>query len=369
LNSTIYVNRLHAVQAEMNLLHLDALIVSDPQSIWYLTGIWNEPYERMYVLYIHTKAPLILFANKLFNIPKTDFQIIWYSDADNATEILSKHIKTSCTTGIDKLWPARFLLPLMSFCPTIHFKLGSDCVDKVRACKDAKEQLLMKEASHINDICIQKGFDFIRRGITEKEVAQYIDAQFVQEGADGPSFETIVSFGANAADPHHEPDNTTVKEDDCILIDMGCKKNHYCSDMTRTNFFHTAEKLSSKMNLHTAIHDIVRTANEKAEAMICPGVRLCDIDKTARDIISAAGYGDYFTHRLGHFIGQSDHEQGDVSSANSACVKEGMIFSIEPGIYLPGDFGVRIEDLVLVTKDGCEPLNHVDKKWKLISKK
>jgi len=105
---------------------------------------------------------------------------------------------------------------------------------------------------------------------------------------------------------------------------------------------------------------------EAAEAMIHPGVRLCDIDAAARDLITKAGYGEYFNHRLGHFIGQTDHEKGDVSAANTDTVKPGMIFSIEPGVYLPGKFGVRVEDLVIVTETGCEVLNHVDKHWSVV---
>ena len=372
--SSIYTARLQIVKKGMISAHLDTMLVSDPQSIWYLTGVWNEPYERMYVLSIksdpiNSELSLTLFANNLFSVPSVDFPVFWYSDTDNASEFLSTHIDTSGTIGIDKTWPARFLLPLMSYAPKSQFVLGSDCVDNARACKDVEEQRLMKEASRINDCCIEKGFAFVKEGVTEKEVASYIDSQFVVEGAECPSFETIVSFGANAADPHHSPDNTVVHDGDCVLIDMGCKKDHYCSDMTRTCFFHRAPttNVSTQQPLsYTAIHDLVRSANEAAEKMIHPGVRFCDIDKTARDIISAAGYGEYFTHRLGHFIGQSDHEQGDVSSANTSCAKEGMIFSIEPGVYLPGKFGVRVEDLVLVTATGCEVLNHVDKKWKVI---
>ena len=109
-----------------------------------------------------------------------------------------------------------------------------------------------------------------------------------------------------------------------------------------------------------------KKANEKAMALVRPGVRLCDVDAAARDHIAAAGYGEYFTHRLGHFIGMEDHEQGDVSAVNPAPAEEGMVFSIEPGVYLPGEFGVRVEDLVIVTADGCESLNHVDKQWKIL---
>ena len=141
---------------------------------------------------------------------------------------------------------------------------------------------------------------------------------------------------------------------------MGCRKDRYCSDMTRTFFCGTPDPK------YAAIHDLVREANERAEALIRPGVPLRELDKAARDHIAAAGYGEYFTHRLGHFIGQTEHEQGDVSGATELVAKPGMIFSIEPGVYLPGEFGVRVEDLVLVTEDGCEILNHVDKHWKTV---
>ncbi|HAH60740.1 MAG TPA: peptidase M24 family protein [Treponema sp.] len=360
MNSSVYENRIKRVCTAMKEKQLDALIISDPQSIWYLSGIRNEPYERMYVLYLEQNGTGSLFVNKLFNIPHTGFREHWFTDSDDAVRILAGGPAQSGTIGIDKNWPARFLIPFAGYNKNVRCVLGSDCVDDARACKDSAEQALMKEASRINDICIERGFAFIREGVTEKEVAEYIEAQFKAEGAECPSFETIVSFGANAADPHHSPDDTAVKDGDCVLIDMGCRKNQYCSDMTRTNFFRRAPAEYAKL------HDIVRTANEEAERIIRPGVRFCDIDAAARSIISDAGYGEYFTHRLGHFIGQSDHETGDVSSSNTSETREGMIFSIEPGIYLPGKFGVRVEDLVLVTKDGCGLLNKVDKHWKII---
>ena len=152
------------------------------------------------------------------------------------------------------------------------------------------------------------------------------------------------------------PDGTRLRAWDCIVLDIGGKKGGYCSDMTRTYFCKQADPR------HAALHDLVRRANEAAEALVRPGVRLCDLDKAARDLIAEAGYGDYFTHRLGHFIGRTDHEQGDVSSANTAAAEPGMVFSIEPGVYLPGEFGVRVEDLVLVTAEGCRVLNHLEKR-------
>jgi Xaa-Pro dipeptidase len=140
-----------------------------------------------------------------------------------------------------------------------------------------------------------------------------------------------------------------------VLLDVGGKKDGYCSDMTRT--FFTAPPTEKQRQ----VYELVRQANQAAEELIRPGVRLCDIDAAARDLITAAGYGKEFNHRLGHFIGLDEHEYGDVSSGFDWPVQEGMIFSIEPGIYLPGEFGVRIEDLVLVTADGCQVLNSYPK--------
>ena len=141
---------------------------------------------------------------------------------------------------------------------------------------------------------------------------------------------------------------------------MGCKYKGYCSDMTRTVFY---QEVSDEAR---NVYELVKAANEAAEAIIRPGVKLCDIDKTARDLITEAGYGKEFNHRLGHFIGKDVHEYGDVSINFDLEVEEGMIFSIEPGIYLPGKFGVRIEDLVMVTKDGCKVLNSYPKDLKVI---
>ncbi|MCR5288405.1 MAG: Xaa-Pro peptidase family protein [Treponema sp.] len=357
---TLYADRMKRVLDAMAVAKLDGLVVSDPQSIWYLTGIYNEPYERLFALYLSQDGEHRFFLNKLYNIHDSGFTEVWTSDTDDIMGTMARNVASKGRIGIDKVWPARFLIPLMEHNPEATYVLGSSCVDDARACKDAEEQRLMKEASRVNDVCIQRGAAFVKPGVTEKQVAEYIDAQFKAEGAEKPSFTTIVSFGKNAADPHHEPDDTVVQESDCVLIDMGCQKNRYCSDMTRTFFFKKAPEE------YTKIHDLVRMANEKAESIIKPGVRFCDIDAAARDLIAQAGYGEQFNHRLGHFIGQSDHEQGDVSSANTNVAKEGMIFSIEPGIYLQGKFGVRVEDLVLVTKDGCEVLNSVDKHWKVI---
>lgn len=356
----MHQERIERVLAAMQAMGLEQMLVSDPDSIWYLTGYDVAPFERLYALYLRADGRHKLFLNRLFPTPEAPYEQVWFSDTDDYLSILASQVDGERPMGIDKDWPARFLLPLMQKNPGSRYQLASDCVDDARACKDATEQELMRVSSQINDRVMERAAAHIRVGMCEREVADYIVAQYVAEGCDTTAFLPIVSYGAHAADPHHEADATPLQEGDCIVIDMGCRKNRYCSDMTRTFFCKTADPK------YTAIHDLVREANELAESMIRPGVPLKELDKAAREHIAAAGYGAYFTHRLGHFIGQTEHEKGDVSGTTPLIAKPGMVFSIEPGVYLPGAFGVRIEDLVLVTEDGCEILNKVDKHWKIV---
>lgn len=355
--------RINRVLEGMKERQLTQLFVADWKSIWYLTGYSCEPYERMYGLYLNASGRIVFVLNRLFMDPGDEFEKIWYSDTDDGPKLLSELIDPEKPLGIDKIWPARFLIPLMGYAPKATPVLASSIVDDCRARKENEEILLMKEASRVNDEVNHRARDYVHAGATEKEIADYIDKQYRLEGSESNAFTTIVSFGANATDPHHEPDDTVLREGDCVLIDMGCRKNRYCSDMTRTFFYKTVSDEQQK------VYNIVKAANASAEKALRPGVKLSDIDGIARKIITDAGYGPYFTHRLGHFIGQDDHELGDVSSSSEIIAEEGMIFSIEPGIYLPGKFGVRIEDLVLITKDGYEVLNHEPKELTVLTEK
>ena len=353
--------RLEKVIERMKDRGLSQLLISDPGSIYYLTGISVDPGERFFGLIVRESGETSLIVNRLFSVPKTDIETVWLGDTDSVSEAVSRLIDRKAELGVDKLLPARFLIPIRDKLEGGKIVLGSDCVDWVRAVKDEEEREKMREASGINDIVIEEAAAFIKEGVTEKEVADYLVGRYAFYGCEGVSFEPIVSFGKNAADPHHMPDGTVIREGDCVVLDIGCKINGYCSDMTRTYFFKKADPE------YAAIHDLVREANTIAESVIRPGVRLCDIDAAAREHIASAGYGEYFTHRLGHFIGLEVHEYGDVSAAFDKAVEPGMCFSCEPGVYLPGRFGVRIEDLVIVTENGCEVINHVDKHYRVIA--
>ena len=332
------------------------LLVTDPWSIYYLTGFYAEMYERFSGVLLKAGERPVIFNNALYPIDGyNNASVVVFSDTDDLTELLAAHIDSAMPLGVDSQMRSGFLVPLQERNVASSFFLGSFAVADARAHKDATERDLMRRSSAINDAVMARVAQLVRPGVTECEIADQLLNIYREEGAQGFSFDPIVSFGANAADPHHEPDGTVLQENQVVLFDIGGRHNGYCSDMTRTFFWGDVDDESRR------IHDIVRTANEAAEAMIKPGVRFCDIDRTARDVIEDSGYGAYFTHRLGHSIGLQDHEPGDVSLANESRVEPGMTFSIEPGIYLPGHTGVRIEDLVLVGETGVEVLNAYDK--------
>lgn len=354
-------SRVNRVLKALEQMGLSQMLIVDPMSIYYLTGVQVAPFERFYGLYLRADGRHAYFLNRLFHVPEElGIEKVWYSDTDPVMEIVASYMDKEQVLGVDTELKAGFLLPLQELKAVKGFVLSSSAVDDTRGVKDEEEQEKMRVSSHINDLAMAEFKKLIKEGITEKEAASKMLSIYQSLGADGFSFEPLVAFGANAADPHHGPDDTVVQPGDCVLFDVGCIKDGYCSDMTRTFYF---QKVSEE---HRRIYDTVRAANEKAIAQIAPGVPLCDLDAAARNFIEQAGYGPNFTHRLGHFIGLSEHEHGDVSSANTKKAKAGMIFSIEPGIYVTGDTGVRVEDLVLVTEDGCEVLNHFSKELEII---
>lgn len=354
-------NRIERVLAKMKERNLKQLIVFDPFSIKFLTGVDVHPGERLYALILRENGKHTFLLNYLYYVHNTGFEEVWFADMDDQIQVIADNIDPNETLGVDKNFPAKFLIPLQEKLPQMKTVYGSDCVDGVRAVKNDEEIQLMKEASVINDTVMERVKNYIQEGMTERQIADFIEAEYLKEGASGTSFDTIVCFGPNAADQHHEPSDTRkLAAGECVLIDMGCVWKGYCSDMTRTFYCKSVDEDQKK------IHDIVREAVRRAEEYVRPGARLCDIDAQARDYIDEQGYSEYWKIRLGHFIGQEDHEYGDVSPVFKNEVEPGMIFSIEPGIYIEGKYGVRIEDLILVTPEGHELLNHVEKKWQIV---
>ena len=351
--------RFERVMEAMKAAGVQQVIVSDTMVIYYLTGIKIWAGERLLALVIRQDGKHFAMVNELVPAGRNfEVEQVWYNDVQDGVAMLAEKLdaKDGDVVGIDKNWPARFLLRLQELVPGARCVNSSDIIDGVRRIKDEDEQRLMIESSEANDRVMAALVPHLSEMHTELELDAIIRGLYAEQGCEGVSFPPIASFEKNAADPHHEPDGTRGKRGDCIVVDIGGLKNDYCSDMTRTFF------LGEVSDRQREIYEVVREANLRGIAAAKPGNRMCDVDLAARNYIEEKGFGKYFTHRTGHSIGLEDHEAGDVSSVNEAIIKPGQCFSVEPGIYIAEEgIGVRIEDLVLITEDGCRVLNSYTK--------
>ena len=351
--------KLQWLRNKMNSLDLQGMIISNPTNIKYLTNIEAEG-----TLLITRKENIYITDGRYIEEVQSTLtiydEIIVYDIKDISIDDNENFFMFCENVGFEEHFVtyAKYKEYIRKY--KINNLVETEyMIEKQRMIKDEEEIKNIQKACNITDECFNYLLEYIKPGLTEKQIAKEIEEYYNQK-ADGIAFEIIVASGENTSKPHATPTDKKIEKEDIITIDMGCKVNGYCSDMTRTFFY---KKVSDE---HKRVYETVLKAQKAAESMIKPGVRFCDIDKTARDIIEQAGYGDKFTHRLGHSIGIECHEYGDVSSVNENTVEEGMIFSIEPGIYIDGDVGVRIEDLVLITQDGVEILNHYSKELEIV---
>lgn len=341
------------VCANMKKAGLRQIVISSTESVYYLTGIYIKPMERLLALYLTEDGRAMLFANEIFGLADTpDLPLISHKDGENAVKGLAKTVLPG-TLGIDKFLYSKFLIALLQERRDVKPVQGSGPVDLARMCKDEAEREAMRHASRVNDKVMGEIQKQVKAGAVENTLAAEVNRLYRENG--GTAGPQLVCFGANGADPHHGGDGTVLKPGDSVTFDIFAPVGRYWCDMTRTVFF------GSVTEKQREVYELVRRANEAAEAKARPGVLLSELDATARGIISEGGYGKYFTHRLGHGCGLECHEPPDVSAATDIPLEAGMVFSVEPGIYLPGEFGVRIEDLVLITETGCEVLNSFPK--------
>jgi Xaa-Pro aminopeptidase len=224
--------------------------------------------------------------------------------------------------------------------------------------KDEDEYVNLKENALIDDRAMQAGFAAIKEGVTELEIGEAINKHFISEGAK-PQF-CIVGSGPNGAFPHHHTGNRKVENGDVVLIDIGGRKGTFPSDMTRMSV------LGKPPEGYHEVHAIVERAVQAAMAAAKPGVMAKEVDAAARGVITEAGYGEFFVHRTGHGLGIDIHEPPYITATSEVVLDEGMVFSIEPGIYLQGRFGVRLEEIVILRSDGPEILSELTRKTNFI---
>lgn len=367
----LQTNRLEKINHEILSNKLDALIVTNPGAISYYLDVEFDPMERFWILILQANKTPQVIANELFVFDELEgIDLTWVKDTDTIVEAFSKlkdfpSPQAAFEIGVDGHWMAAQLLPLMSYYNEANFSLGSQLVDNQRAVKTAAEQDFMREASTINDRAIARLInEVLPLGLSELGAVDELQRLYNEEGADsGFSFDPIIAYGANGADPHHEPDHSKPVIGDSVVIDIGCKHQDYCSDMTRTVFYGEPSDLSRE------IYEVVLQANLNGIEASKVGNQFSDVDDAARAYITEKGYGPQFTHRTGHYIGREVHEKGDVSAVNHDLITAGNIFSIEPGIYIKGNTAVRIEDLVIAQNDQAEVINTYTKALQIIEPK
>ncbi|MDD2494910.1 MAG: aminopeptidase P family protein [Tissierellia bacterium] len=329
--------------------NINKALIGDPCSINYLTGINIIPYERFYGMVLDAESKTCTMINPSVDTGCMKGRVpeVVYLDSDGPKESIIKVVGDCDVLAVETTY---FSMAIGNILNSLECKVVDigDVIAKLRMYKDDYEIEQLQIAANIVDEAIAYVSDKIKPGMTEKELLLMLYSFMAKKpGVITDEFIILVQGGVNSADPHGVAGDYAFKEGDIVLLDFCAYYNYYWSDITRCLFVGSVgnPKLEE-------IYDIVLGANLAAIEMVKPGVKAKDIDKAARDYITNAGYGEFFLHRTGHGLGLSVHEEAYITSVNDLVLEEGMVFTIEPGIYLKGIGGVRIEDDILVTKDG-----------------
>lgn len=353
-------NRIEKVVENMKAHGLKQVLISDEESLLYLLGRTILPLERVGVLLIKDNGEIHMFVNRILCFAGEDgMNLHEHGDGDDPYADIVAELQPGAV-GFDKNWPSIHTIQILKKRSDLIPEIGSGVVDEARAEKDAEEASRLRTSGALDDEAVALGISGIAPGVTEKELSDRIEAFFVSRGSEPNPWYQMVCYGPHAADPHHAPGSAVVQEGDCVLFDLFSRYNGYWCDMTRTVFYKTVS------DEHRRIYEIVKRAQQAAIDFVRPGVRMCDVDAAARKVITDAGFGEKFITRTGHGVGMTVHEPPSASSDCMMIAKPGMCFSIEPGIYLEGDIGIRIEDVVMVTEDGCEVLTKYPKDLQII---
>ncbi len=333
-------------------LHVESAIIMSPTNVYYYTGFQAEPHERFFAFFIQTKTEkTCLFLPTLDeNAAKkntTIDEIVPIADTENAYEKFAKSVGTSLRSfAVEKSFvTVAQYEQLMNQFPQAQVKSIESFIQQERIKKSSEEADNIKKAVQITEKGLVNTLELIQIGMTEGQIKAELEYQLMKLGPDGIAFNTIVLSGENTALPHGVPGSREIQQGDFLLFDFGVTVNGYHSDLTRT--FIVGEGSPEQIE----IYETVCRANEKAIEAIKVGKPLKDIDLAARDYIDAKHYGEYFTHRIGHGLGLDVHEQPSIHGENNTFIEPGMLFTVEPGIYVPKVGGVRIEDNIYITED------------------
>lgn len=364
------LEKINALKQWMENKEIDLSYVSNPQSIAYFTGYHSDPHERVLGLFIALDQEPFLFTpaleEKAASHSSWAYDVVSYLDTENPWKVIKEEVIARFgqpkTIALEKnaLSLDRFE-QLASYFNQTNFQPDlTPVIQKMQLIKTKNEIQGLIEAGTWADVAFDIGFSMVDSAVTEQEIVAQIEYELKKKGIAKMSFDTMVLSGARAADPHGIPGNIKLQDNQLVLFDLGVIYNGYCSDATRTI------ALKKPTDFQKEIYQIVLEAQLTAQEAVKPGITAGELDAIARKVIDDAGYGPYFNHRLGHGIGTSVHEYPSIVAGNDLVIEEGMCFSIEPGIYLPNQVGVRIEDCVYVTKNGSQPFTKTSKELTIL---
>ena len=361
-----YLNKLANLEQLMVLNNVDLLALGPGTHMNWLLGFNPFPDERPCMLLVgqEKQAFLMPLVNAEGIREKTDIPMYCWSDEIGPEQALKDALlgtgtATSKHIAVDEAMRAHFALLLIESLFSPSYEYTTSTIGALRMRKNEVEFKSLKENALIDDRAMQAGFAAIREGVSELEIAEVINKHFISEGAK-PQF-CIVGSGPNGAFPHHQTGDRKVQSGDVVLIDIGGRKGNFPSDMTRMSV------LGKPPKGYLEIHAVVESAVQAALLAAKPGVMAKEVDAAARNVIKEAGYGEYFVHRLGHGLGIDIHEPPYITATSEMVLDEGMVFSIEPGIYLPGKFGVRLEEIVILRAKGPEILSELSRELKMLN--
>ena len=333
----------------------DTLLITKVEDIYYLTGLKSS----VAMLLIHDSKKYLMIDGRYFDLALDsahNVNLLLVKNTYNETLItLLKYLDIQSINIVKEgiLFSSLESITNALIESSIHIDLSDIKIADLRAIKDKEEITIIKDNLASSEIALIKTLAYLKEGVTEKEIASELEYKLHLEGGDKTAFSTILLFGERSAMPHGMPSNNKLKHGDIILFDFGMNRNGYNSDITRVFFFGKNEHFEEM----SKVYNIVRNAKDEAIEKISVGMTSFEADKVARDVIEKAGYGEYFIHGLGHGVGLEIHETPCLSPILNHRLERSNVITIEPGIYINDKGGIRLEDMVIVTKNGLVRLN------------
>lgn len=348
-----FAGRVKRLQEVMGADGVDVTLLSIGADLPYFTGYEASPSERLTVFVIPIDGPPVFYVPVLEapGVPAGAYQIRPWSELEDPVALAAGTTKAPNKVAVgDHMWSV-FLSRFQRIWSHATWTPASEVTSALRLIKDADEiELLRRAAQGVDRVMARVSDEVVFSGRTELDVARDLAEMTIEEGHDVAEF-TIVASGPNGASPHHHPGSRVIEEGELVVCDYGGRIGGYFSDSTRT--FSVGEPAERQVEAHA----VVAAANEAGRAAVRPGATCQEIDRVTRAVVNEAGYGEFFIHRTGHGIGLEVHEHPYIVEGNQTALEPGMCFSVEPGIYMPDQFGVRIEDIVVCADDGIDSLN------------